>query len=369
VIDAVITDEQLSPLVYDLIWTHRPKKTDLWLKRGINRIPRKNLVDHFRKKGEKDPNFERHIHAAYRKHLSAVAARDAFLKVVNHKEYIESKTQFPLEPGETNHIGWVVACYNEPDYVSQCLESIRQNDSGPILLINDGGDETGLQEIADSVGAKFVNGERLKNLRDGHNWWKRFFTLGLELGTDYLVKLDPDSYFWRPLRNSLKGLTFFGTTNDFAERNPHTVQGGAQGFSRAYAERVLADDMTARPRIKAIGPDKIRFTTDGYLCDMNEEMGVLGEEWKEVNSVYSLRQELPDSEPGTFAITHPHTLGVVAVSPHHSARLDICYACPSFNIDTRICKENGVYIYPKTKIPNETCPLGKWDLPTTDTTK
>lgn len=49
------------------------------------------------------------------------------------------------------------------------------------------------------------------------------------------------------------------------------------------------------------------------------------------------------------------------VSPEiKQKRLDICKSCPEFiNLSTQ-CKKCGCIMNAKTKLPNASCPLGKW---------
>jgi hypothetical protein len=42
-------------------------------------------------------------------------------------------------------------------------------------------------------------------------------------------------------------------------------------------------------------------------------------------------------------------------------RLDICKQCDRYVALTHQCKECGCIMNAKTKLPNATCPLGKWD--------
>jgi hypothetical protein len=42
-------------------------------------------------------------------------------------------------------------------------------------------------------------------------------------------------------------------------------------------------------------------------------------------------------------------------------RLEICNACPQLIKLTSQCKECGCLMNVKTKLPNASCPLGKWD--------
>jgi hypothetical protein len=41
-------------------------------------------------------------------------------------------------------------------------------------------------------------------------------------------------------------------------------------------------------------------------------------------------------------------------------RLSICKECPKFIFSTSQCKECGCIMKLKTKLPNASCPLGKW---------
>lgn len=42
-------------------------------------------------------------------------------------------------------------------------------------------------------------------------------------------------------------------------------------------------------------------------------------------------------------------------------RLEICKGCEKFVSATTQCKECGCVMAAKTKLPNASCPLGKWD--------
>ena len=41
-------------------------------------------------------------------------------------------------------------------------------------------------------------------------------------------------------------------------------------------------------------------------------------------------------------------------------RLAICAECPAYNSLTHQCRECGCIMNLKTKLPNASCPLGKW---------
>lgn len=42
-------------------------------------------------------------------------------------------------------------------------------------------------------------------------------------------------------------------------------------------------------------------------------------------------------------------------------RFSICKQCPEFISATGQCKKCGCLMYAKTRLPNASCPLGKWD--------
>jgi hypothetical protein len=43
-----------------------------------------------------------------------------------------------------------------------------------------------------------------------------------------------------------------------------------------------------------------------------------------------------------------------------AARLDICNTCPQLTKHSKQCKECGCFVFLKTKLSSEKCPLGKW---------
>lgn len=52
----------------------------------------------------------------------------------------------------------------------------------------------------------------------------------------------------------------------------------------------------------------------------------------------------------------------------HEERMAICLACPELIKLTKQCKKCGCFMEAKTKLPNASCPLGKWqrtDIPYT----
>ena len=46
----------------------------------------------------------------------------------------------------------------------------------------------------------------------------------------------------------------------------------------------------------------------------------------------------------------------------HKERMSICKACPELIELTSQCKKCGCFMNQKTKLPNASCPLGKWGI-------
>lgn len=270
--------------------------------------------------------------------------------------------QVPLQPGQVNNICWVVTCYNELEFVDQAVSSIRRNDAGTILIINDGGSTDGLEDIASRNRATFLNSARFKTAPSGPTWWKRFFFRGLRSNADFIVKVDPDAYMHRPLTKSLSGLNLFGTTTDYKKRDPFSVQGGVQGFSKSYAQKILLSGLLDVFWGYGVRPDGV-WGTDLFIKRVNRALFQFGEEWLEVRSVYSENEGTPANQARNYALTHPVPIfssGEKFISHEHVARASICRQCDQLDLGSWTCKKSGEYVYPKTKLQQEACPVGKW---------
>ena len=307
----------------------------------------------------------------------------------------------------SDKIAWIVTCFNELEYMQQCIPSIRRCDNGPIIIINDGGDSTGLKELAGRNNCKYIDGDNLKLPNIGWLWWRRFFDEGLKEDVDYIIKLDPDAYFHRPLSKPIGNLNFFGTTADRETRNNFSVQGGIQGYSRRYAEKIISSgllpeetipvtgdpyplfisnkmlwfDLAARKKfglgtesavvnqvyIHGIRPDR-SFSSDVSIKFINEHLKQRGETWDEIFSVWGLwdyktKSIIPTSpSDGIYAITHPHGPGEsFKIADDHIARFKVCAGCDNYDAMRGICNVNNKYIYATTKLVSGACPEGRWE--------
>lgn len=51
-----------------------------------------------------------------------------------------------------------------------------------------------------------------------------------------------------------------------------------------------------------------------------------------------------------------------------AARFEICKACPHLIQLTKTCKKCGCFMEAKTKLPNASCPIAKWNVVKTNIT-
>jgi hypothetical protein len=268
-----------------------------------------------------------------------------------------------LDNGQLNNICWILTCYNELEFVRQAVSHTRKYDSGKIIIINDGGNEEGLLEIAKTYSAEYINSNQYKLPGKGCHWWDRFFKLGLESGCDYIVKIDPDTLFLKPLEYLIPDLDYFGTVFDHEDRSPHLVQGGIQGFSRKYIQRILNSGLMFLFPNRGNRVDG-SFSTDIFMESISSSLNQLGQEWKEVWSVWGARQALGLNKDHDYSIIHPCGLiresDNVEITIDHSDRLLKCERCDYFDLIYKTCSKCNCYIYPLTKLKNEKCPIGKW---------
>lgn len=286
----------LEHIVYALTIKDRPSKTDLWINKGFAKIKKESLVAYWRRRIEQNSQD----------YFLAISLSELFDKSKDQSttdiDFKKTTKQIKLN-GVVNNICYIVTTFNELELTKQCLKSIRKNDAGKIILINDGGNSTGLQEIADEVGATFLDSEHFKNIYMGARWWKRFFEVGLSSDCDYVVKLDPDSYFCRPLEYKIS-MDYFGTLN-----TPFFAHGGAQGFSKKVVKEVL--DLKILSLIGDNGNmEDGSFSTDRSINWVMGQLNIKAENWQEVRSIWDKAQKLNLKHPKQYAIIHPVSIGL-----------------------------------------------------------
>lgn len=203
---------------------------------------------------------------------------------------------------------------NEPlAMVRRAVDSIRKNaPTAPLIVVADGSGRDDVAKLCTSSDADFVAGEHLKLLYKGGRWWHRFATLAIKKDTKYVLKFDPDSIMWRPIRIEPFS-DYFGTLGNFGY-----IQGGCQGFSRMFLEKIitsgiLLDDskMCDTRNWHADSAYQQMFQHMGYLSTdwtmwyIARELNVVADMWSEVNSKW---KAVGPNKDLRYAVTHPHKM-------------------------------------------------------------
>jgi hypothetical protein len=191
--------------------------------------------------------------------------------------------------------------------VARAIASIHKHEPNfPVIVIADGGERCDLAELSTTENFEFIQGERLKILERGAEWWHRFFVTGLSRGTPNLLKFDPDSVMWRAFRGKPSG-DHYGTP-----QSGHSIQGGCEGFSREFAERIVESKIALDPRMQnpntwSANGDSYRkrnyLSTDWTMEYIARTLGVKAARWNEIRSQW---RSPPPNHDERYAVTHPH---------------------------------------------------------------
>lgn len=208
--------------------------------------------------------------------------------------------------------------YQDWDLAKRLIIQIRQfHPSVQTIAITDGTHNDDFQDLCDCLDIDYRRGDRLKLHPSGGAWLERMFqTFLVASDAGYLIKLDPDSYFHRPIA-SIPDADWFGTLK---ERVPPLVYGGAIGFSRSAAQQVLNSHLLRASRYHDVGYSYQRYgrslaweweevseeaiaCTDLIIADVCYRLRLNPVHWNEC----LCNHRLTPNNPGLkHAITHPH---------------------------------------------------------------
>ena len=222
-----------------------------------------------------------------------------------------SETDSPVK--RSADFGVVMVVVERPDQVEWSIQRLRVvYPMVPITLISDGQHQPRYERIAEVYGGRYQRGEKLKRPERGAEWWQRTFEAGLEFGTPYVLKVDPDTRFNRPIA-SWPEFECFGTVIDAGTSREH-IQGGVQGFRRTAVERIVASGICLRPEFRDVAfwswdpasTEEWRrggyLSTDQTLRRILLELDLAWGSWPEVIS--SFLATPPDADG--YAISHAH---------------------------------------------------------------
>lgn len=120
----------------------------------------------------------------------------------------------------------------------QELRAIYANEE--IICCSDGIHSSGLASLCGSLNAHYFAGQRLKLARFGGLWVYRMLVLFLlNSSADYLIKIDPDSKFFRAFR-SFPDADLFGTYRN--DKSFTHINGGCLGISRRACKEIVESD-------------------------------------------------------------------------------------------------------------------------------
>ena len=207
----------------------------------------------------------------------------------------------------------VMTLVERPVQLEWCLHHLRLIYPDIVVtVISDGNGYPEYPGICAEYHAQFVKGEKLKRAACGGRWWLRTLTHGLETGTDYMIKIDPDTKFQRRI-GVWPSHDIFGTLTGRGKHWEH-IQGGVQGFARSTVVRLIeteyfADSALCDPATYAWSSTLLEHARkSNYLCTdamLRSAKRALKLSWGDWTEVCSRWRGLP-ADKSRYAITHPH---------------------------------------------------------------
>ncbi len=209
--------------------------------------------------------------------------------------------------------GVVMTVVERPAQLRWCLQHLRQvYPTIPVEIISDGAGHPEYSTVCEEYSAHFTQGERLKRASQGGGWWHRTIKHAAKTCADFVMKVDPDTKFQRPIR-AWPLWDIAGTVSGFRSGYEH-VQGGAQLISRKAIRGLIASRIFEAPELCdpsvyawdnhlrdcAIAKDYL--CTDAMLKHAIQRIGLTWGNWPEVESNWKW---LP-REHEHYAVTHPH---------------------------------------------------------------
>lgn len=209
------------------------------------------------------------------------------------------------------------------------LQNYRKcHPKAPLHVISDGVNDPEYAKLCKKYKADYTLGRYYKRIECGGLWWKRTLEIGLKYNKKWILKVDPDTKFWRPFRAEPK-FPVSGTHNNIG--NPHEyIQGGCQAIRKDVAKKILDSGLLSSDELTKhwnFCPDKKflnswlptgYFTTDFSLVYIIRKLGIEFGDWSDVGCQWRVA---PPNFDGSYAVTHPHkvadhkTIGVTDETP------------------------------------------------------
>jgi hypothetical protein len=150
--------------------------------------------------------------------------------------------------------------------------------------------------------------KRLKTVQHGGEWTHRYLQFFLHMtSVSYCIKLDPDSWLWRPIHHIPKA-DLFGEILPCNYRGQPHVRGGAIGFSRDGAAKLIPYLLHKEYKSDAFAYTRPRnqevvSLQDAIVGDAAQKAGIPLTDWSEVRIAWGEPVVAPYLK---YAITHPY---------------------------------------------------------------
>jgi len=211
--------------------------------------------------------------------------------------------------------------YRDPREARWCLTQLRRHyPKAQVLMISDGDDDPRWPRIAKRFNARYVAGQRLYSTEFGGRMLQRMLNLYLENPTDYLIKIDTDTWVHRRLKYMPTGCRVFGTLewSTWGGGEPlgfPNVQGGFVGYTREAANRICTSNLMLSNRLR----DYANTYADVHDIRQRAEKGMVSSDFltryacralhipcEEFNEIKSQYRGWVQEIRGQYAFTHPH---------------------------------------------------------------
>lgn len=149
-------------------------------------------------------------------------------------------------------LAFVIVVAAEPVHqVRWCIDILRQSyATESVTVVTDGTKRYDVASFQTDLGFTYFEGEALKRIHKGAQWWHRWFVHALDTGSDVVVKLDADTWVRRALTH-VPPQEVTGQLVGPGQAWEH-IQGGFQCLRRSFIERVVFTGAALDPKYLAI---------------------------------------------------------------------------------------------------------------------
>lgn len=207
-------------------------------------------------------------------------------------------------------ISIAINVYKESELqLTECLSRVYSNLPGSkVKLFLDGINRPELNNLVNSFGYSIVTGPHYCSHEKWPLYWLRMLDFFKESGSEYCLKIDPDTMVDRPPR--LCNHDYYGKIQHHYNnmRNPGFVQGGITGISQRAVNLVLdkkiLDNVLPFDQIVSFGgpPATWPLCDDQLFAWTLRQVGIYPHAWEECFSEW--RRPIDNSNL-RFAIVHP----------------------------------------------------------------